>query len=470
MIKKKPIEGYRIDAKSIIFIFLLLIIIITNLLVFLMRPYGFSQGDSWAYGYGDFRNWDQLSFTGNSLRKWPIVLINLILGNSTLQILFQSIVSTIAWSYLLLTMNKIYKNNLPINVMITILASCQQITSWNTIQLSEAYSISLLVLLISFILQFRVNDSKGLKIYFILVFLLFLNTKPSNLISAIIVVGFFIVLNLKKLKLLRFNKHLVFFAILVIAYSILLSLNQSKQKLQEEGFGITYQAAQAVSVISNTNPKAASVTSTLSNVKELTCIKDYFLDKPEVITLVLKTKCLESQEWLDKYFNSYYAKFLISNPKYVLELISISLLAGNSPYSTYGGTISILPATLGDIYFGTRNYALRLDDYSAQNIPTEKLQINAPIFLWITTFFVITIYTRINRARSISNQSYQYSFFGYLFAFGVIIIISTALIVPNEWYRQTIIGQVSIFISTILALADISQRRQAQLFPETNNL
>ena len=50
--------------------------------------------------------------------------------------------------------------------------------------------------------------------------------------------------------------------------------------------------------------------------------------------------------------------------------------------------------------------------------------------------------------------------FNYLFAFGVAIIILTAIIVPNEWYRQTIVGQVSIFIATILTYAETLNRRQ----------
>ena len=135
MSKKILLGLNKIDTKILTFTFLLILIITTNILVFLMRPSGFSQGDSWAYGYGDFRNWDQLSFTGNSLRKWPIVLINSILGNSTLQILFQSIASILGWSYLLLTVKKVYNNNPLVNTMITILAINPYVTSWNTIQL-----------------------------------------------------------------------------------------------------------------------------------------------------------------------------------------------------------------------------------------------------------------------------------------------------------------------------------------------
>jgi len=459
MIRRKALESNKIDTKAVTFIFLLILVITTNLLVFLMQPSGFSQGDSWAYGYGNFRNWDQLSFTGNSLRKWPIVLINSILGNLTLQILFQSIISTLSWSYLLLTLKKVYNNNFLINAMITILASNPYITSWNTIQLSESYSISFLVLLISISLRLKFNNSVKLKFYLILVLTLFLNTKPSNLISLIITLSFFTIFNLRKLIFQKPNKIFIIIIILVIAYSSLLSFNQSKQKLQEEGFGITYTAAQAVSVISNTNPEAVKVTSTLPDIGALTCLKDYYLDKPETITNALKTKCLKSQEWLDKNFNKYYAKFLISNPIYVLELVSLSILAGNSPYSTYGGTVSILPASFEGIYFGNRNYALRLDNFSAQNIPIEKLRVNAPIVLWFLAFFMITIFNRSKYSQDFSNQLSQYSMFNYLFVFGVVIIISTAIIVPNEWYRQTIVGQVSIFITTILICAETLKRR-----------
>lgn len=435
-------------------------IITTNILVFLMRPSGFSQGDSWAYGYGDFRNWDQLSFTGNSLRKWPIVLINSILGNSTLQILFQSIASILGWSYLLLTVKKVYNNNPLVNTMITILAINPYVTSWNTIQLSESYSISFLVLIISLSFRLKLNDSIRLRFCLLLFLVLFLNTKPSNLISAIITFTLFSLFNLRKLLFPGPNKFFITLVILVIAYSSFLSINQSNQKLQEEGFGITYTAAQAVSVISNTNPEAKKVTSFLPNIEALTCLTEYYLDKPEVITQVLKTKCLDSQKWLDENFNKYYARFLILNPKYLLDLISLSILAGNTPYSTYGGTVSIIPASFEGIYFGNRNYALRLDNFSAQNIPTDKLRVNAPIVSWFLVFFMTTILNRSKYSQDISNQLNQYSLLNYLFIFGVSIIISTALIVPNEWYRQTIVGQISIFIAITLTCAETLKRRQ----------
>ena len=460
MTKKKALESSKIDVKFLTFIFLLSLIITTNLLVFLMQPSGFSQGDSWAYGYGNFRNWDQLSFTGNSLRKWPIVLINSILGNSTLQILFQSIISMLSWSYLLITLKKVYNNNLLINAMITILASNPYITSWNAIQLSESYAISFLVLLISISFRFKINDSIKLRFYLILVLVLFLNTKPSNLISATITFALFALFNLRKLLFQGPTKFLIFSMIMIIAYSSLLSINQSNQKLQEEGLGITYTAAQAVSVISNTNPEAAKVTSTLPDIDALTCLEEYYLDKPETITHALKTKCFESQEWLDENFNRYYAKFLISNPIYILELVALSILAGNSPYSTYGGTVSILPDSFEGIYFGDRNYALRLDNFSAQNIPIEKLRVNAPIILWFLLFLMISIFNRSKYFQGVSNQRSKNFTSNYLFVFGVVIIISTAIIVPNEWYRQTIVGQVSIFIATILTYAETLKHRQ----------
>jgi hypothetical protein len=151
----------------------------------------------------------------------------------------------------------------------------------------------------------------------------------------------------------------------------------------------------------------------------------------------------------------HYAKFLISNPIYVLELVSLSILAGNSPYSTYGGTVSILPASFEGIYFGNRNYALRLDNFSAQNIPMEKLRVNAPIVLWFLVFFMIIIFNRSQYSQKSLSQLSPYSKFNYLFVFGFVIIISTAIIVPNEWYRQTIVGQVSIFINDVFPLSTI---------------
>ena len=80
-----------------------------SLINFFFNPYGLQVGDSIAYAFGDQQNFDLLSFTGHSLRNWPVVLINLVLSKSLLQIFVQSLFSAFSWSFLI---SQYYRSNL----------------------------------------------------------------------------------------------------------------------------------------------------------------------------------------------------------------------------------------------------------------------------------------------------------------------------------------------------------------------
>ena len=82
---------------------------VAALINFFFNPYGLQVGDSIAYAFGGQQNFDLLSFTGHSLRNWPVVLINLVLSNNLLQILVQSLFSAFSWSFLIF---QYYRSNL----------------------------------------------------------------------------------------------------------------------------------------------------------------------------------------------------------------------------------------------------------------------------------------------------------------------------------------------------------------------
>ena len=181
-----------------------LLIISANLLQFSLKPTGFSQGDSWAYGYGSVRNWSNLSFTGEALRKWPIVLINTTLASPTLQTLFQFILSITAWCSLIWVLSK-YLDNRLITVLITILALSPQVLSWNSVHLSESYAISTGIIILSTLFS-KYKENKTF-VFALLSLFVFLNTKPSNFLAFLLLTPILSLYLIKKWRTIKFNKN-----------------------------------------------------------------------------------------------------------------------------------------------------------------------------------------------------------------------------------------------------------------------
>lgn len=466
-----PIQNIRHNlAEDFYKLFSIIIILASNTLQISLQPMGFRQGDSWAYGFSNMRDWELVSFTGHALRKWPLVLTNTIIGNIQLQMFLQTIFSCFAWIYLVHVVSRTYGQKNPAILVIGILGSTRQIVSWNSIQLSESWSISSLVVVIALIISLSQKFSRKKAFYFLLFLLIALNTKPSTLLAAVILFPILVlfIFYSKRTRLLTNNKSLTIATIGVLAYSSLLNVNQAAQNLQDEGTGQSYAAAQATAVISNINPEARAVIKEISKVKQVSCLALSEFKTPQELTEAMKNGCKESEVWLTENFPKWYLAFLISNPVYVSKIFATSLSAGNSPYSMYGGSVSILPETLTELFFGNRNYANRLNQDSAQKIEIDKIEIVSPIFFWLILGFLILAFARFQqreyRSAPLGNP---WTACGVLISLGVITVLVSGVLIPNEWFRQSIVGQVEIFIGVILLGAEYWKIRFRQ---QTNQI
>ena len=129
---RKIEKGIRVVTNSVIFPYAA-IIFSAGAFQFFLNPRGAFQGDSKAYGFGAERDWSLLSFTGNSLRNWPLFSINLILGSQILQVIFLFAISIASWVCLLFQTKNyfqgIYRH--VACIAIVLLAISPQVLSWN---------------------------------------------------------------------------------------------------------------------------------------------------------------------------------------------------------------------------------------------------------------------------------------------------------------------------------------------------
>jgi hypothetical protein len=261
----------------------------------------------------------------------------------------------------------------------TTLALSPQVLSWNSVHLSESYAISTgIITLSTFFAKYKGNKTF---VFSLLSLFVFLNTKPSNFMAFLLLTPMLSLYLIKKWRTIKFTRAIILF--LIVAYTLLLTVNQSKGKLQTDGAGISYAAAQSVAVISNVNPLANQIYSELKNNQELRCLGDFNKSSPMALTELLKYKCRASQNWLDREFQRWYFGFNIRNLDYPVKLTITTILAGNSPFSMYGGSISILPTEASQLFFGDRNFALRLSDQSSEIIPIDSISILSPLVFWL---------------------------------------------------------------------------------------
>jgi hypothetical protein len=215
-------------------------IFVAALTNFFFNPYGLQVGDSIAYAFGNQPNFDLLSFTGHSLRNWPVVLINLVLSNSLLQILAQSLFSAFSWSFLIF---QYYRSNLlrkkEFAIFTVLLFMTSQNLTWNSTQLAESYSISFVVLFLALSIKLKSNKSAFNAFKLILVTYLWALIHGRNFSTLVVFAtifsfAFLLKPNFRKLNLhLTFKRFVLIFVTLVLLLHVLtVSNNQSNQEYE----------------------------------------------------------------------------------------------------------------------------------------------------------------------------------------------------------------------------------------------
>jgi hypothetical protein len=447
------------------------IVILTGaqLLQFMLNPYGSFQGDSSAYGFGSTRDWSLLSFTGQALRNWPLVLVNLTLGNQILQVGFLFLLSTISWSYLFSQTRyiSIGISRHILCLLLLILAISPQVITWNSVLLSESISISLLICIVGVLLGLtKIRNSRD---YVLLVILCitWISIKPSNFLVfsialVIFICGITFIPKFRRKFAQSLKKHRIILAAVVflVSWISIVNWNQSKQEFQ---YQLDYRTVAALTVLSEQNFQSPETIEELNRTNRLACSE---LSKPASMVENFKKfdgNCQEDKEWLSSNFSKWYAKFLVLHPEVVGKLFFFGVLAGNSPFGFYSGSVSILPQSIGSMFFGQRNYALRLSETSEAEFSLETFVVVTPIIGWILIFLILQTRGRFSSLIRIPRNvtpPYSLNLSLVVFVLSIIGLSTLTVFSPTEWFRQTVQFQVLLFVSTLIAL---SQELEAKL-------
>lgn len=427
---------------------------------YFFNPLGLQVGDSSAYGFGSDRNLNLLSPLGNSLRNWPVVSINLLIGNAALQVLMQTAFSVFAWITLIRAYNKSdFFRKQEFSIVATFLFLTSQNLTWNSTQLSESYSISFVILILSQIIKLKKNNS--LFDYFLIILLgyLWASIHGRNLTSLIFFLIILIVTYFNRLirvlKLEKFTGRKLALALIAVSFTTHAVVVNSNQRNQEYEQGLGYEAL-AYTYTFASQPEAPTVRKELSTIKELECLTLDGSADLYALTNEMKQGCKSANIWLNENFTRWYAGFLVSHPIVATKMAIGGLLYGNQPPVLYGPTLSILPSMAEELFFGKSMSNFAHDN--SEVATTQDSKVNAPLLLWIILLFasILAGYRDINSRILLSNLKLP-----IVISFGSIFSAMLAVVIcPAEFFKLTIQMQILFYLSsTIIILNSLSEKK-----------
>lgn len=449
------------------------LVVFANCLQFALIPTGAFFGDSVAYGAGNERNWNLISFSGESLRNWPIVLLNVLLGNQILQTLAQFIISILCWSFLILNLQKAFRSKIYyfIALMISVLAISPYILSWNSVLLGESYAISFFVLSISLALRSQATRKERDFFVFLLSILFWSSLQSRHFLALVVLIFLSAPFLIPRLKMIFSRKQRVkLVSILVgLVYLGILSINQQNQDFNKD---ISYRAFSNIYTFA-AHSQSDTIKIALAEQPGFKCIN--LMDKLDVFAIVekLTRDCPVALRWLEQNYAKWYVKFLLSNPSYLGKLLLEGLAGSNNPPEFYSGTISMVPNTLTSIYFGSRNYSFgSFENVSDKMVLVENdkqsfvviekgnndaynaVKANAPIFIWIYLVVLIFFQKAISLIRNLRVK--RIVDFDPVFAMLSLSILGfciNLIVCPAEYFKLTIQFSVGLFVGVLLTMS-----------------
>ena len=449
------------------------LICFANVMQFSLSPRGSFFGDSIAYGAGDNRNWEQLSFLGNSLRNWPIVLLNVALGDRVLQTFAQFAGSAFVWSYLIWNIQRYItgKTYYVVSVMVTILAISPHIISWNSVLLAESYAISCLVLVLIFGFRYTATKSKIDRSLLAGAILFWATLQSRHFLALIVLVLVSLPFFLRPLfiKARSIGVGTIIALSLTVSYIGFININQQTNDFNS---GISYRAFSNIYTFA-AHSQSATIKSSLANEPGFDCVELKNNSDVIVIAEKLVKNCPIALKWLEENYSFWYAKFLVQHPTYTLKLLVEGIANSNNPPEFYAGTVSISPTILNSIYFGSRNYSfgsfenvsdkmVLVENEKQQFVVVTKgntvsynaIKANAPIFLWFylaILLFLRSLYKSVHVFRNTREKEVQPLM--WLVCLSLLGFAINLLVCPAEYFKLTIQFSTLLFLGTILMVA-----------------
>ena len=440
----------QLRSKPLILISIL-ILFFSRLLTFISRPQASTSPDSSTYFTGRFLDFELVSFTGHSSRGWLVPLIFAFAPNGSVLILFQLIISGLAWAFLIFTVNNLFEDSRFLRILlagITVISSSPQVIQHDTVILATSITNSFFIILLSVLLKInlgKVLDSKLLLSALFVSFLLMIQ-KTTFISICLALLAVTLILSWKSFQIkTKFGSIILIIVISTCSLLIGANINANWQ--------VSYSGQTLLWQLGAQSPASDSFSSYLKENKAPNCITvEAPFQNLDVSMGKILNDCPAGSEYLKKNLQRDFLSFLLTNPNAAFKLVSIGFGAtATNTSSNYGSAVSIFPDFASKLFFGSTSPNIAESSISDQVEGMKLLDsgksfwLFTPLFGWIFLAFLGMVVFR----NSVKKD-------GFLYIALVLCLLQSALtfvLLPSEWVRQSSPFIISSLIISLLLVA-----------------
>lgn len=424
------------------------VIIATRLATFLAFPSPASSPDTNTYFRSSWLNFDLVSFSGHAGRGWLVPFIYALLPNQISVTAFQLTLSTIAWIFLIVGINKnlnSFKSRSLSTFMLSILSITPQLIQHDAALLSTSITNSLLLISLGILFRFKAGFTSRFMyvVLAVLLGLLFVQKTTFILLALPIAsLGIFLVFKTR----IKNRTPLTLLMVSMFIYGSVVGVNVNNN------WQVSYSGQTMLWHLGGQSPIAESFGTFLRQDGAPSCIYQNapYDDLDLEIGRVLND-CPSAHDYLKKDFQKDFAQFLLSHPMAAIKLASLGFgAASTSAASNYGNAVTLLPINLDKVFFGQTNPNLADSKVSDQvsgmkSIRSQNIWLYSPMFLWWFLSIVLLLQLRLSH--------HSVSFEAILVGSSLLSMTSMFVLLPSEWVRQSIPNVISIFIVSIFIVS-----------------
>lgn len=301
-----------------------------------------------------------ISVWGESLRPWPVTLLFSIPPDPSVGVALQVLMSLCAWTYFIIswTRGMCFASRFVSSALLTALALSPAVWQWNATVLSESLTLSLVLLGLAYAKTSLVDSQRQFLVAYLAISCLGLATVIRfQLAILLLAVGLFLVFRLRsqdgQSKRRIWGYSLILILMVVYAGGV--------------NVAITNYWGQLPSGTDRNTVSYYYLTATASANDEVTSRLHAAL--PEEAPLCLKSDrasfganedpygyqsrqiedCPQGVEWLNANFTTWYATFLLKNPRYVYDVFTTYVPAAMN-FAPYSSVSSVVPAPVAELW------------------------------------------------------------------------------------------------------------------------
>jgi hypothetical protein len=407
------------------------IVWLNRIFSFISSPDIVLSPDSYDMYSGVTFDFSKLSFLGHALRPWPTTLMFALFGLK-IGLILQLIISGVASSLLLITVNAMFQSRLLRTLTLTcllIITSSADFVAWDMLLNIQSLTNSLIIFYFSFLILFIKKPNYNR--FTLLAFSSILISIQRPALFAVF--GVVTVISLIVCKCVGKRFTLSIFFIVTLFFVAIPSYNQNLY------WPATYNGTGVVAHLKDTSPISHEFRMYLKAQNTPNCILQF---GTSAIWPNLKDFCPAGTEWARTHAVDALVKFSLKHPGSTLDLLAYSFFGVTTNSSThYASAVSVLPQPIDSLFIGTRD---------PKSIGVSS---NSEFYLYAPLYFLLIVYLYSRYHYRNQKQLLFHKFLDLIVVTNFLSILAITPFLSSEWTRilepNSLIFQISLILAII---------------------